>query len=198
MTRPRIRHQLRRPASSGKAPEFPESSGQNFRNPQPPASTFPIVDPIYARYLKLRPLTPASYRFVAPPISGEAGWILDGGVVNHDVAVVQERIQFLHFSGVLDWVIEAQAAERRSVLEIGAGGGLFALAFNRCVPGCTYYICDVPETLAVACASSPCRRRNTLPFLQTGLCDCPTTQGSRLGPSTSRMRETGSSMSQTT
>jgi DNA replication protein DnaC len=35
LTTPRqIRHQLRRPVSLGKAPEFPESSGQNFRNPQ--------------------------------------------------------------------------------------------------------------------------------------------------------------------
>ena len=109
--------------------------------------SFPLMDPVFARYLKLRPSTPQRYRFVAPLIAGEAGWTIDGGVFNWDVAIVQERLQFLYFGGVLDWLPEAPR-----VLEIGAGCGLSALAFTRSFPTATYVICDVPEVLCISYA----------------------------------------------
>jgi hypothetical protein len=129
------------------------------------SETFPVVDPVFERYLKLREITPSRYRFAAPAIAGEAGWKLDGGLVNVDVAIVQERIQHLYFGGVLDWLEGGTArrllnklpgaqrhAPRSSLIEIGAGCGLFALGLLRVVRPARYYICDVPETLAISFA----------------------------------------------
>lgn len=123
-----------------------------YRQPE----TFPVIDPVYERYLKLRCLTPRQYRFGAPCVAGEAGWRGPEGLVNVDVAIVQERLQYLYFAGIFDW-LAAQPRQRGkpsvgSVLEIGAGGGLFALAFNRAVSRVRYFICDLPEVLAIAFA----------------------------------------------
>jgi hypothetical protein len=115
------------------------------------AKTFPTVDPVFARYLKLSEITPDRYRFAAPAIAGEAGWRFDSGLVNVDVAIVQERIQFLYFGGVLDW-LENSARAGASVMEIGAGCGLFALAMQRVLRPARYFICDVPECLAISFA----------------------------------------------
>jgi hypothetical protein len=112
--------------------------------------TFPIRDPVFERYLKLRALTPMRFRFSAPEICGEAGWRLDGGLVNVDVALAQERVQFMYFSGVLDWLDEKDRPV--AVMEIGAGCGLMALALLRAFPESLYAICDVPEVLAVSFA----------------------------------------------
>jgi hypothetical protein len=114
-----------------------------YRRPE----TFPRVDPVFARYLKLREITPPDYRFVAPAICGEAGWEIDGGLVNVDTAIMQERIQFLYFGGVADWLKQRRDT---TVLEIGAGCGLFALAVLGTLKPARYMICDVPEVLAVA------------------------------------------------
>lgn len=115
------------------------------------SETFPIIDPTYQRYLKLRAATPEAFRFVAPTIAGEAGWKLDGGLVNHDVAIMQERIQFLYYSGILEKLTAKPTPP--SVLEIGAGGGLFALALSGAFgQRCRYAICDIPEVLCVSFA----------------------------------------------
>jgi hypothetical protein len=113
------------------------------------AETFPRVDPVFARYLKLREITPPRYRFVAPAICGEAGWEIDGGLVNVDTAIMQERIQFLYFGGVTDWL---KRRRDTTVLEIGAGCGLFALAVLGALRPARYVICDVPEVLAISYA----------------------------------------------
>jgi hypothetical protein len=112
--------------------------------------TFPTYDPVFERYLRLRALTPRRLRFSAPAMCGEAGWKIDGGLVNVDVALAQERVQFMHFSGALDW-LDAQP-QPISIVEIGAGCGLMALALLRAYPKCRYVICDVPEVLAVSFA----------------------------------------------
>lgn len=114
--------------------------------------TFPKIDPIFNRYRKLRAITPKHLRFAAPAICGEAGWRIDSGICNVDVAVAQERLQFMHFSGALDWV-QHRAGERPiRVIELGAGGGLMACAFVRAFPNALYMICDVPEVLAISFA----------------------------------------------
>lgn len=115
------------------------------------AETFPVIDPIYQRYVKLRAVTPPPFRFVAPALCGEAGWKLDGGLVNPDVAFMQERLQFLMYSGLLQHLLTL--GHTPSVLEIGAGCGLLALALYQSLAGrCRYMICDVPEVLAVSFA----------------------------------------------
>ncbi|MBP2313454.1 hypothetical protein [Azospirillum soli] len=112
--------------------------------------TAPVVDPVLNRYMKLRAITPANLRFSAPPMCGEAGWKIDRGIVNWDVAIVQERLQFLHFSGVLDWL--NSRPHRPTIMEIGTGCGLFALALGRVIPEATYILCDVPDVLLNAAA----------------------------------------------
>lgn len=56
----------------------------------------------------------------------------------------------MYFTGVLDWLIERNRPI--TVMEIGAGCGLMALAFVRSFPKALYLICDVPEVLAVSFA----------------------------------------------
>ena len=118
----------------------------SYRRPE----TFPTHDPVFERYLRLRTLTPRRFRFAAPAICGEAGWRIDGGLVNVDVALAQERVQFMYFGGVLDWLDKRRRPA--SIVEIGAGCGLMALALLRAYPDCRYVICDVPEVLAVSFA----------------------------------------------
>lgn len=111
-------------------------------------ATFPVIDPIFNRYLKLRSLTPPRFRFAAPEIAGEAGWRVDGGVCNFDVGIAQERIQFMYFSGILPWLDRRNATP--SIFEIGAGCGMQALALAKCFPKVRYFICDVPEVLTIS------------------------------------------------
>lgn len=114
--------------------------------------TFPFVDPVFNRYLKLRALLPKTYHFAAPPVAGEAGWRVGDSVCNQDVAIVQERLAFMYFAGVLDRLTRERMGVPPVVVEIGAGIGLFALAVARCCPSVRYVICDVPEVLAASCA----------------------------------------------
>jgi hypothetical protein len=114
--------------------------------------TFPIHDPVYNRYRRLRAITPPHLRFAAPEICGEAGWKIDRGLCNVDVAVAQERLQFMYFSGALDWARRRAGTRPLRVIEIGAGCGLMASAFVRAFPSAFYVICDVPEVLSIAFA----------------------------------------------
>lgn len=138
--------------------------------------TFPTHDPIFNRYLNLRAITPPHLRFAAPEICGEAGWRIDGGLCNVDVAVAQERLQFMHFSGALDWVRHHSGARPMRVMEIGAGCGLMACGFVKAFPDALYAICDVPEVLAISFAylnlAQPDRRH--IAVLPAGVIDTQT------------------------
>lgn len=109
--------------------------------------TFPLLDPTYIRYQKLKTITPTRFQYVAPSILGEAGWIEGDGVVNHDVAILQERIQFLYFSGITDFL---DKTPQGTILELGSGYGGMSLAFHQCFPEYRNVLCDVPQCLAVA------------------------------------------------
>jgi hypothetical protein len=107
--------------------------------------TFPIIDPTFMRYLKGLTHTPKNLQFQAPNSCGEAGWRVNGGIVNHDVAIVQERLQFLHFTGAIQHL---NSKDRPVCLEIGAGIGMFALALSQSCQSIDYFIVDVPSVLA--------------------------------------------------
>jgi hypothetical protein len=122
-----------------------------YRRPE----TFPRVDPIFDRYQKLRACTPEQYRFTAPPICSEAGRPVDGGLVNVDVAITQERLQFFYFGGIVDWLRRQRwrrPFQPRSMVEIGAGCGMLTLAIQRTMRPQIYYIVDVPEILTISFA----------------------------------------------
>lgn len=111
------------------------------------ANTFPLFDPVYIRYQKLKAVTPSRFQYAAPPILGEAGWIEGNGIVNHDVAILQERMQFLYFAGVTDFL---DKTKQGMILEIGSGYGGMSLAFHKSFPEYRNVLCDVPQCLAVA------------------------------------------------
>ncbi len=110
-------------------------------------NTFPILDPTYIRYKKLKPFTPIRFRYVAPPVMGEVGWRENAGIVNHDVAITQERLQFLYFCGVTDYLDEFK---KPLVLEMASGNGAMARAFCGAFEKATYILCDIPQTLPIA------------------------------------------------
>lgn len=109
--------------------------------------TFPIHDPTYIRYQKLKAITPERFRYTAPSILGEAGWREESGIVNHDVAILQERIQFLYFSGVMDYL---DTQNNNMILELGSGYGGMSLAFHKSFPKSRHVLTDIPQSLIVA------------------------------------------------
>jgi putative sugar O-methyltransferase len=109
--------------------------------------TFPILDPTYLRYQKLKTITPKRFQYAAPALFGEAGWVEDEGVVNHDVAIFQERLQFLYFSGVSDFL---DKNENCMTLELGGGYGAMSYNFLKSFPAGRHVLCDIPQSLAVS------------------------------------------------
>ncbi|MES2217667.1 MAG: putative sugar O-methyltransferase [Pseudomonadota bacterium] len=108
------------------------------------ADTFPVIDPIFERYKKLAAASPKAFKITAPPVCGEAGWKVDDGVVNMDVAITQERLLYLYHTGVHDHLAKKASP---AILEIGAGSGMFAYGLYKSFPKCRYFICDIPESL---------------------------------------------------
>lgn len=109
--------------------------------------TFPVLDPTYLRYQKLKSITPERFRYVAPELFSEAGWKEDGGIINHDVAIFQERIQYLYFSGIADYLDKNASCE---TLELGSGYGGMAHALMKSFPQGRHVLCDIPQALTVA------------------------------------------------
>jgi len=111
-------------------------------------NTFPILDPVFIRYQKLKAVTPERFQYTAPAILGEAGWVeTAGGIVNHDVAILQERMQFLYFSGVAKFL---DRSKEGMIVELGSGYGGMSLAFHKSFPNYKNVLCDIPQSLAVA------------------------------------------------
>lgn len=84
----------------------------------------------------------------APRVFGESGWDVDGTIVNFDTWSLQQRINALHGSGVLDFV-KARAARRghARVLEIGAGYGNLAYNLHEMLGPTEYFVVDLPESM---------------------------------------------------
>ncbi len=83
-----------------------------------------------------------------PRLFGESGWDVDGTIVNFDTWSTQQRLNGLHWSGVLD-LLQQRGRERgfARVVEIGAGYGNLGYAL-RCAAGpLDYTIVDLPESI---------------------------------------------------
>lgn len=79
----------------------------------------------------------------APNILGEAGWWINGTLVNVDVVDYQERINLLNLAGLIDRF----AGKDVRVLEIGGGYGALAYSLASILGPSQYVICDLPESL---------------------------------------------------
>jgi len=80
-----------------------------------------------------------------PHALGEAGWWVDGILLNWDTIVYQERMTLLYRSRILESLARIARAPR--ILEIGGGYGALAHTLSNVFPGCSYTICDIPESL---------------------------------------------------
>ncbi len=79
---------------------------------------------------------------------GGFGFEIDGALVNIDTLKFWEVLIALDKAAVLGGLREAEAAgERPVVWEIGAGWGGFARVFKTLLPGATYVVVDLPETM---------------------------------------------------
>ncbi len=78
------------------------------------------------------------------PICGLVGWWVDGILFNCYVHAYQERLSLLSCSGLIDFL---ESIPNPRILEIGGGFGAIASALLQSFPGCSYYICDLPESL---------------------------------------------------
>ena len=85
------------------------------------------------------------YRVSPPKALGEIGWLIDDTVVNHDTYVLQERINLLFASGILDRLEQLGRPPR--IIEIGGGYGGLCRTLRQLFPTASYTICDLPETL---------------------------------------------------
>lgn len=88
---------------------------------------------------------PRSRIFRPPNALGEIGWKINGGIFSYETCIYQERMTLLHKAGVLDRL--AALGRPARILEIGAGYGALACALTAALPGCSYTICDLPESL---------------------------------------------------
>ena len=103
-----------------------------------------------ATYRLLRNELP-EYLRIGPPIKfGEVGWRHDGMVVNYDVAAYWERLLLLYRFGFLNRASPRALRAGSRVLEIGPGYGALAWYIQEAVPGVSYTVLDLPESLVYA------------------------------------------------
>ena len=105
------------------------------------------IDEWVIRYWKLSQVLPESLRIAQPNRFGEAGWIFDGRIVNHDTYVYLERIALLHESGLLERLGSGPSGKNPLILEIGGGFGGLAYHLKRLVPQARFILVDLPESL---------------------------------------------------
>jgi putative sugar O-methyltransferase len=104
------------------------------------------LDEWVGRYWMLAQHLPGALHLSQPARFGEAGWVLDGRIVNHDTYVHLERVALLHEAGELER-LGAAAGKNPVILEIGAGFGGLAYHLKKQVPRARYIIVDIPESL---------------------------------------------------
>jgi len=102
---------------------------------------------IRSTWKRLREELPAHLRFGPPANFGEIGWRLDGVIVNYDLIAYWERLVLLFQFGFLDSEAPRALHGGSRVLEIGGGYGALAWYLQKAVPGLSYTILDLPESL---------------------------------------------------
>ena len=80
------------------------------------------------------------------PELGGFGYTIGGALFNLDTLKFYESLIALNKSGLLA-PFRSEGAERKVVMEIGAGWGGFAYQFKKLCPKVTYIIVDLPQTL---------------------------------------------------
>lgn len=80
-----------------------------------------------------------------PHALGEAGWWLNGILLNQDTISYQERLTLAHHAGIFERL--SRLARPPRILEIGGGYGALAHDLTSAFPECEYIICDIPELL---------------------------------------------------
>ncbi len=122
--------------------EIPADAEQMIR------SAAPKLRPTTLSFVQSMAAMPSDRIVDAPRIFGECGWDVDGTVVNCDTWSAQQRINGLHYGGVLDFL--KRRIERRGhvrVLEIGAGYGNMAYNLKRMLGPIDYHIVDLPDSM---------------------------------------------------
>jgi len=76
---------------------------------------------------------------------GEVGHEIDGVIINNDTCTYQERVNLIVQSGLLAW-LKARGPNLR-ICEIGGGYGALCRWFLSALPGVSYTIIDLPESL---------------------------------------------------
>jgi putative sugar O-methyltransferase len=98
-------------------------------------------------WAKLRDQLPEYLRISPPAKFGEVGWRVDGTLVNRDTVAYWERLLVLYRAGFLDRTSPRRLHEGSRVLEIGGGYGALAWFIQEAVPGVSYTMVDLPESL---------------------------------------------------
>lgn len=107
----------------------------------------PIPYKLLVRYFKLTSGLP-DWCVVHPPEEcGEAGWKVNGGVVNLDVLSTQSYLTTMYRQGILSRLREAK---NPTILEIGGGYGPTSLALKRILPNATIILTDLTRSLFFA------------------------------------------------
>ncbi|MCP5157908.1 MAG: putative sugar O-methyltransferase [Gammaproteobacteria bacterium] len=96
-------------------------------------------------FLKITKSIPGHMIARFPPVLGEIGWNVSGNPVNHDVYVIQERLNCLYESGIIDYLLKKSYKIR--ILEVGSGYGGLARCLKEIFPASVIYLCDIPESL---------------------------------------------------
>lgn len=123
--------------------------------PEVPADADAIIRRVAGRasdatvdFVRCTQTMPRERIVTTPRMFGESGWDVDGTIVNYDTWSVQQRINALHCSGVLDFVQRRAAKRGRArVLEIGAGFGNVAYNLHRMLGPVDYFVVDLPESM---------------------------------------------------
>lgn len=123
-------------------PHYPEGPIDEFR-----AGRTEERDRYVALFRRLTEGVPAARRVRPPRRFGEAGWLVDEVIVNHDTCAYQARASILHHTGLLDR-LAARARDRVvTVVEIGGGYGALSLHLMSIIGNCRYVVIDLPESL---------------------------------------------------
>ena len=103
----------------------------------------PTVD-----YVRITQGMPRDRLVRTPRLFGESGWDVDGTIVNHDTWSTQQRLNGLHWSGVLDLLQQrVRTRGHARVVEIGAGFGNLGYNLRHIVGPIDYTVVDLPESL---------------------------------------------------
>jgi len=102
--------------------------------------------PFLKKLMMLRQIDSDNLFVPESPALGGFGHVIEGVLVNLDTLKFYESLIALNMAGLLT-AFRGNSAERKIVMEIGAGWGGFAYQFKTLCPNTCYIIVDLPQTL---------------------------------------------------